>query len=64
MKIINKSKEPVLLCKPGYGVDSAMPVCIDVESKQIVEFPDDEAEKILNANPSLEEFKKAGKKKK
>lgn len=62
MKIQNKGKEPVILCKPGHGVDSATPVCIDVEPKQVVEFPEDEAKEILKANPSLEEVK--GKKKK
>jgi len=61
MKIINKSKEPVILCKPGHGLDSKLPICIDVEPKTVVEFPDKEAREILAANPSLQE-KKAGKK--
>lgn len=52
MKITNKGKEIVTICNP-----KKPDVCIDVEPKQVVEFPDDEAKEILSANPSLEEVK-------
>lgn len=57
MRIINKGKKSVTLCKPGHGLDSVSPVCIDVEPKQVVGFPENEARDIIVANPSLKEKK-------